>query len=508
MVQGTASHAGKSVLCTALCRIFRQDGLRVAPFKAQNMSLNAYVTPDGGEIGRAQGVQAEAAGVEATVDMNPILLKPKGDGLSQVVLRGRPWGDVRAAAYYRDDHLAYLWRAVEGSLARLLDEFEVVVIEGAGSPAEVNLRGLDLANMRVAALADAPVILVGDIERGGVFASLIGTFELLPESERRKIRGIVINKFRGDAGILAPGIEFLERRTGCPVLGVLPYMADLGVEAEDGVSLGDWRSKTGTFLDLAVVRLPHIANFTDFDPLCLEPDVSVRYVNHPAALGQPDVLFLPGTKNTTRDLIYLYESGWAEAIRSFANRGGLVVGICGGYQMLGRELRDPLGSESGIDYLPALGLLAVTTVFRPGKTTRRVTGLLLSCPGPLGEVKGEEVSGYEIHAGETQRDPDAPAVFVLHDGLYDGAINATGTVWGTYLHGLFEADGFRRRWLNVLRRRRGLPLLPVTVSFAAAKEAAFDRLAEIVRRHLKMEVIYAWLGLRPVREAPSPRESS
>ncbi|MGQ9755499.1 MAG: cobyric acid synthase, partial [Desulfotomaculales bacterium] len=260
MVQGTASHVGKSVLCTALCRIFRQDGLRVAPFKAQNMSLNAYVTADGGEIGRAQGVQAEAARVEATVDMNPILLKPKGNSLSQVVVRGRAWGDVHAGVYYSADYIEYLWETVRASLARLLDEFEVVVIEGAGSPAEVNLQSRDLANMRVAALVDAPVILVADIERGGVFASVVGTFELLPESERRLLRGIVLNKFRGDVRILTPGIEFLERRTGRPVLGVLPYVADLGVEAEDGVSLSHWRPKAGPLLDLAVARLPHIAN--------------------------------------------------------------------------------------------------------------------------------------------------------------------------------------------------------------------------------------------------------
>ncbi|MGQ9497154.1 MAG: cobyric acid synthase [Desulfotomaculales bacterium] len=508
MVQGTASHVGKSVLCTALCRIFRQDGLRVAPFKAQNMSLNAYVTADGGEIGRAQGVQAEAARVEATVDMNPILLKPKGNSLSQVVVRGRAWGDVHAGVYYSADYIEYLWETVRASLARLLDEFEVVVIEGAGSPAEVNLQSRDLANMRVAALVDAPVILVADIERGGVFASVVGTFELLPESERRLLRGIVLNKFRGDVRILTPGIEFLERRTGRPVLGVLPYVADLGVEAEDGVSLSHWRPKAGPLLDLAVARLPHIANFTDFDPLSLEPDVALRYVRHPAALGWPDILFLPGTKNTTCDLVYLYESGWADAVKAFVAGGGLVVGICGGYQMLGRELRDPLATESDVRCVPGLGLLDVTTVFRPDKTTRRAVGSVLSCPGPLGEAEGEKVTGYEIHAGETHRDPGTQPVFALHDNAGDGAINTTGTVWGTYLHGLFEADGFRRRWLNALRRRRGLAPLPVTVSLAAARETAFDRLAAVVRRHLKMDSIYGWLGLRPAQEAPSSHETA
>ncbi|MBC7105189.1 MAG: cobyric acid synthase, partial [Firmicutes bacterium] len=400
MVQGTTSHAGKSVLTTALCRIFRQDGYRVAPFKAQNMSLNAYVTADGGEIGRAQGVQAEAAGVEATVDMNPILLKPKGDTVSQVILRGRPWADVRAADY-RDDYLVPLWEAVRESFARLAADHDLIVIEGAGSPAEVNLKGRDLANMRVAALAGAPVILVADIDRGGVFASLVGTLELLEPEERRRVRGLVVNKFRGDEGLLKPGLDFLAARTGCPVLGVLPYLAELGVEPEDSVSLTEGRAGTGTELDLAVVRLPLIANFTDFEPFRGEPDVAVRYVAHPAGLGRPDALFLPGTKNTTRDLLFLYESGWAGAIRDFAARGGPVVGICGGYQMLGREVHDPVGSEEGLPFVAGLGLLDAVTVFRPGKVTGRTRATVAAEAGALAEVRGETVRAYEIHAGET-----------------------------------------------------------------------------------------------------------
>lgn len=499
MVQGTASHAGKSVLCTALCRIFREDGLRVAPFKSQNMSLNAYVTFDGGEIGRAQGVQAEAAGIKATVDMNPILLKPKGDAISQVILQGKPWGDIHAGTYWRE-HFPELWRGVQESLVRLGGQYDVIVIEGAGSPAEINLRGRDMANMAVAELADAPVILVADIDRGGVFASLIGTLELLSDRERARVRGLVINKFRGHADILTPGLDFLENRTGCPVLGVLPHLPDLGVAAEDSVSLDDGPPRPGNILDLAVVRLPRIANFTDFEPLLLEPDVAVRYVHHPAALGRPDVLFIPGTKNTTRDLTFLYESGWAEAIKGFVNGGGLVVGICGGYQMLGREVLDPLGFEDGLERLSGLGLLGLTTVFRPGKTTRRTTGLALSGPGLLGAACGQMVDGYEIHAGETRRDPETRPLFAARSGearFEDGAVSTDGNVWGTYLHGLFEADGFRRCWLNALRERRGLAPLPLTAHFAAAREEAFERLAAVVRHHLKLEEIYGWLGLQP-----------
>lgn len=494
MVQGTTSHAGKSILCTALCRIFRQDGFRVAPFKAQNMSLNAYVTADGGEIGRAQGVQAEAAGVEATVDMNPILLKPKGDTVSQVVLRGRPWADVRAADY-RDRRLVLLWEAVRESFARLAADHDLIVIEGAGSPAEVNLRDRDLANMKVAALTGAPVILVADIDRGGVFASLVGTLELLAPEERRLVKGLVINKFRGDEGLLTPGLDFLSARTGCPVVGVLPYLADPGVEPEDSVSLAEWRANPHAELDLAVVRLPYISNFTDFEPFRGEPDVAVRYVVHPAGLGRPDALFLPGTKNTTRDLLYLYESGWADAIRAYAAAGGEVVGICGGYQMLGRELHDPVGSEEGIPHMPGLGLLDTITVFRPGKVTRRTVARVVAEAGLLAEVRGEPVRGYEIHAGETAAGPDASPVFACSDGTPEGALNPEGTVWGTYLHGLFEADGFRRGWLNALRRRRGLAPLPARFSFATAKEEAFDRLAAVVRRRLRLDLVYGWLGL-------------
>jgi adenosylcobyric acid synthase len=489
------------------------------------MSLNAYVTAEGGEIARAQGVQAEAAGIEATAEMNPILLKPKGGALAEAVIRGKSWKDISAATYWMQEQPG-LWQAVVESLARLQESFEVLVIEGAGSPAEINLRGRDLTNMAVAALADAPVVLVADIDRGGVFASLVGTCELLTDQERLRIKGFVINKFRGDVRILTPGLDFLEARTGCPVLGVLPYLEDLGIEAEDSVGLGGEREKPDADLDLAVLRLPQISNFSDFEPFLLEPDVAVRYVRHPAALGRPDVLFIPGTKNTMRDLAHLYASGWAETIKRFAEGGGLVVGICGGYQMLGHELHDPLGCEDGIRRLPGLGLLDVTTVFRANKTTRRVAGYTLPVPGPLGAVHREQVTGYEIHFGETWQvagdpptrpadpltrvppgtpngDSQVPrAVFSVRDGemeFGEGAVDTAGGVWGSYLHGVFEADGFRRRWLNAVREHHGLaPGRRQAVSFSAAKDDAFDRLAAVVRRHLDLEKVYGWLGL------PSP----
>jgi len=494
MVQGTASNAGKSVLVTALCRIFRQDGYRVAPFKAQNMSLNAYVTADGGEIGRAQGVQAEAAGALATVAMNPVLLKPKGDSVAQVIIHGRPVGDFTAQGY-REDCLSRAWQAVRESYARLSKDYDVVVIEGAGSPAEVNLREKDIANMRVAALAEAPVLLVADIDRGGVFAQVVGTLALLLPEEAARVRGVVINKFRGDLAILTPGLRFLEEKTDRPVLGVLPFLADLGVAAEDSVSLGAGFFRPDAALDIAVVRLPRIANFDDFDPLLAEPDVSLRFVSHPRCVGQPDLLILPGTKNTVADLRWLSATGWAAVIRERAAAGMPLLGICGGYQMLGRELQDPGGLEDTAGVHVGLGLLDVVTVFRPGKVTVRRTGFV-SGAGMLAPLAGEKVSGYEIHAGETFRGAGAAPIFTLEAPSGTAAEGAVaGAIWGTYLHGLFETDGFRRGYLNLLRRRRGLPPVDYGVSFARLKEECFDRLAAAVREHLNLREIYRWLGL-------------
>ena len=494
MVQGTASNVGKSILVTALCRILRQEGLRVAPFKAQNMSLNAYVTLDGGEIGRAQGVQAEAAGASATVDMNPVLLKPKGESVAQVVIHGRPVGDFSAQGY-RKEYLEVAWAAVEESFARLRNRYDVIVIEGAGSPAEVNLRERDIANMRVAVLAGAPVILIADIDRGGVFAQLVGTLQLLPPEEAVRVRAFVINKFRGDLSILEPGLRFLEEETGRPVLGVLPYLPGLGVAAEDSVSLQAGIVRPEAQLEIAVVRLPRIANFDDFDPLLLEPDVSLRFVHRPSLLGTPDLLVLPGTKNTVADLRWLFESGWAEVIRRRAAGGMPVLGVCGGYQMLGKEISDPEGLEDEAGTFPGLRLLDTVTVFRPGKVTVRRRGVVAGT-GMLGGLTGVRVDGYEIHAGETFLGTGAAAVFFLERNggeVTEGA--SQGAVWGTYLHGLFESDGFRRGFLNLLRQQRGLPPADFGISYARHKEASFDRLAAAVREHLRLGEIYRWLNL-------------
>ncbi|MBI2863095.1 MAG: cobyric acid synthase, partial [Chloroflexi bacterium] len=413
MVQGTASSAGKSILVTALCRIFKQDGLRVAPFKSQNMSLNSFVTRDGGEIGRAQVVQAEAAGIEPTVDMNPILLKPEAEARSQVIVLGKPATTLAAVEYYQ--RKAKLLGVVEESLARLQEAYDVVVIEGAGSAAEVNLRDSEIVNMRIAKLAHAPVLLVGDIDRGGVFASLVGTLELLDPDERDLIKGLVINKFRGDISLLKSGLDFLETRTGKPVLGVIPFFRDIAIAQEDSVYLEDRliQSTEANSLDIAIFRLPRIANFDDFDPLGYEPDARIRYVDGPQELGRPDLLVIPGTKSTLADLAFIHESGLARAILSLVRQGTPIVGICGGYQMLGKKITDPFGVESPVGEMAGLGLLDVETEFAPEKTTSQVTAVVTGDRGLLAGSTGETVDGYEIHMGQTRGRSDLPAFDVV-----------------------------------------------------------------------------------------------
>lgn len=508
MVQGTASHAGKSLLCAALCRIFRQDGHRVAPFKAQNMALNSCVTRDGGEIGRAQGVQAEAAGIEATVDMNPVLLKPKHDMVAEVIMRGRSVGDCSAAGY-RNGYLVRAAAVVAASLARLRAEFDVVVMEGAGSPAEVNLKDRDLANMWAAALADAPVLLLADIDRGGVFAAVVGTLDLLDPEERGRVAGIIINKFRGDRDLLTPGLEFLEKRTGKPVLGVIPFIPGLRLAAEDSVDLDDW-ARIGRLpgadaaIDIAVIRLPRISNFTDLDPLAAEAGVGVRYVAHPADLGEPDAIIIPGTRSTALDLLFLHESGLAAAVAARAGRGTPLVGICGGYQMLGRAVLDPHGAESDRSAVPGLGLLGHTTVFAAEKVTVRVAAEVAAGAGFLSEVMGTEVRGYEIHLGRTaQGEGDLPLFRVrrregqAQPGEFDGSVSHDGAVFGTYLHGIFDNDRFRRAWLGWLHRRKGLPPLDAHrgLRAAAAREGQYDLLARVVRENLDLPAVYRLMGL-------------
>jgi adenosylcobyric acid synthase len=507
MVQGTASDVGKSILTAALCRIFVQDGWRTAPYKSQNMSLNSYVTYDGKEIGRAQGVQADACKILATTDMNPILLKPKQDMVAQVVVHGKPHMDLDARTY-RESYLPQAEQIVKDSLARLRSAYEIVVLEGAGSPAEINLKDRDIVNMRAAGWADAPVILAADIDRGGVFAAIVGTLEILTPEERARVKGFVINKFRGDVSLLRPGLDWLEERTGKPVLGVIPYLPQLGIEDEDSASLDSKRKKRvyeqeaqplrADQLDIAVIRLPRLSNFTDFDPLLEEKDVHVRYITQLADWGSPDVVILPGSKNTMDDLRYLRECGLADKLLSYAQtERGWVVGICAGYQMLGRTLLDPDRLESNLYELSGLGLLPTETIFTPDKRTVQVQGT----SHLYAQGEGDAIDGYEIHMGRTRFLEPAMHPFQIRNGPDeaehgDGAMSADGRVWGTYLHGILHNDDFRRAWLNRVRSSKHLAPLVAELRYKERREAAFDRLAAHVREHLDMKLVYEMMELK------------
>jgi adenosylcobyric acid synthase len=493
MVQGTSSGAGKSMLAASLCRLFARAGYRVAPFKSQTMALNAAVTADGGEIGRAQAAQAEAAGVDPTVDMNPILLKPESDMASQVVVRGRVFGRATFAEYR--GWRPRLWPIVTESLARLRAGHDVVVIEGAGSPAEINLAEDEIVNMAVARLADAPVLLVGDIDRGGVFAALLGTLALLPPADRERIAGLVINRLRGDPDVLRPGITELERRTGVPVLGVVPHLGERLLPAEDSLDLDEAHAgaETGAGLEIAVIRLPRIANFDDFEPLAAEPGVRVRFVRAAGALADADAVIVPGSKNTIADLAWLRERGLAGAVRAAAGRGAVVIGICGGYQMLGRTLHDPLGVESATPVAPGLDLLPVATTFVAAKRTVRVRARV-GAGGPFGEAAGSTVAAYEIHCGRTAPLAPLAAAFTIAGdegaAVADGAV--AGTVVGTYLHGVFADGGLRRAFLGFLAGRRGMVPDP---AWGAPGHDRYDRLAEAVAAALDLDAIGGLVGL-------------
>ncbi|WP_246187858.1 cobyric acid synthase [Paenibacillus tengchongensis] len=517
MLQGTASDVGKSLVTAAIGRIMTRDGYRAAPFKSQNMALNSYVTADGKEIGRAQGMQADAFGITATTDMNPILLKPSGDMSAQIVVHGVPHTAL-SAREYREEFLPEAKETVLAALDRLRAEYDTVLIEGAGSPAEINLKSRDIVNMNLAGWADAPVLLVADIDRGGVFAFLVGTLELLEPHERARVKGFIINKFRGDLSLLQPGLDWLEERTGIPVLGVLPYLPQLRIEAEDSVVLDSLSGKRDQDedkdLDIAVIRYPRISNFTDFDPLEAEPDTAVRYVSTAAELGTPDAVILPGTKNTAADLAFLREQGFPEAIAQALARGTQqLVGICGGYQMLGTELLDPDGVESsGPAESAGLGYLPLSTTFLPQKTTVRAQGVLAdghplrlggtSGTGVAGGQAGQrQVGGYEIHMGATvNREPAAlRSLFLLEEpeggSRPEGWGTPDGSVWGTYLHGVFHNDSLRRAWLDGLRQGKGLAPLSASFSAAALREREFDRLADAVSANLNMGAVYEIMGL-------------
>ena len=472
MFQGTSSHVGKSILTTALCRIFFRENIKVAPFKAQNMALNSFVTADGLEMGRAQVAQAEAAGILPRVEMNPVLLKPTGNSTSQVIINGKPVGVMSAADYHKDFALK-AFDAVKIALQKLSAEFEMIVIEGAGSPAEINLKSHDIVNMRVAKYLNAPVILVADIDRGGALASIVGTLELLDDDERDLVKGIVINKFRGDVNLFLPAVDFLENKTNKPVLGIIPYIEKIGIDDEDSVSLDDKISKTAE-IKIAVVRLNKISNFTDFDSLAGEPDVNLIYAKNPAELDGADIIILPGSKNTSEDLIYLRENNFAGKILELAEKNIPVIGICGGFQMLGEKIFDPLKTESNFTELDGLKLLPIQTTFTENKFTKQVTIAEENFIFMDKKICAKNLVGYEIHSGVTN---------------FDKKILAQKNIFGTYVHGIFDNDKFRRDFLNIIRNKKNLPPLEVTKNFRAEKQKNYERLAKIVRENLNMSLI-------------------
>ena len=479
MIQGTMSNAGKSILCAGLCRIFKQDGYRVAPFKSQNMALNSFITRDGGEMGRAQVVQAEAAGIEPDTRMNPILLKPTTDVGSQVIVNGQVQGNMRAMEYYRRKR-EYIPAVLE-AYNSLASEYDIIVIEGAGSPAEINLKQEDIVNMGLARLVDAPVLLVGDIDRGGVFAQLYGTVALLEPEERARIKGTIVNKFRGDRAILEPGLKTLEQLCGVPVAGVIPY-THVDIDDEDSLTERFDRATARKLMDIAVIRLPRISNFTDFAPFERYANVSVRYVEKVADLGSPDMILLPGTKSTISDLMWLRQCGLEAAVLKAAAGGTLVFGVCGGYQMLGTSVSDPDQVEAaGVTRLAGLGLLPMDTLFRGEKVQTQTEGVFQNITGMLSCLNGLAYTGYEIHMGRSEEKMPPLA--------------GGGNVYGSYIHGIFDAPGISDAILKVLCRGKGVDFDALgSFDIRAYKERQYDLLADAVRGGLDMELVYRVLN--------------
>lgn len=491
MIQGTMSNVGKSIIAAGLCRIFQQDGYKVAPFKSQNMALNSYITKENLEMGRAQVVQAEACKIEPSVYMNPILLKPVTDMGSQVIVMGEVVGNMGAIDYFKrkKEYIPIIKKAYD----TLAQEYDIIVIEGAGSPAEINLKQDDIVNMGMADLADAPVLLVGDIDRGGVFAQLIGTVDLLESEEQNRIKGLLINKFRGDKSILEPGLHMIYERCKKEVLGVVPYI-NLDIDEEDSLAETLHQKKAGAFLDIVVIRLPKISNFTDFRALEMESMVSVRYVEKTEELGQPDMVILPGTKNTIKDMKWLRESGMETAILKLENT--IIFGICGGYQMLGEKITDTYGAE---DYgeIRGMGLLPIITTFEQEKTRTRTEGVVTEMKGEFKNLSGAKVSGYEIHMGksiisrkEEMEECDLQeGNFLCIDGHLEG--HQKENVIGCYLHGIFDEEEFRKRLLEILCKQKGIEWKQEDrTSYQEYKESQYDKLADILRENIDMKRIY------------------
>lgn len=487
MIQGTASSVGKSILVAALCRIFKQDGYKVCPYKSQNMSLNSYITLDGKEMGRAQVLQAYAAGLQPEAYMNPILLKPTTDKKCQVIVKGKVYSNSSAMEYH---NLKTEFRdMLKKDFEELEENFDIIVIEGAGSPAEINLRDRDIVNMGLAELVDAPVLLVGDIDKGGVFASLAGTMLLLQEEEKKRVKGTIINKFRGDIEILKPGLDMIEDIIKIPCMGVVPYFR-LNLEDEDGAV--EFNKKVTAPIDVAVIKLPHISNFTDVDALTIEQDVSVRFIEKVEEFGNPDLLIIPGSKNTIEDLVYLRNSG-LEALIKKHSENNMLIGICGGYQMLGKTIKDPSEVETNLKEIEGMKLLDVETVFEEEKVTTRVEA---ECT-----LFNKMVYGYEIHMGISTYGKKANPLFTIKDkngekvNYSDGAVNEKGNVMGTYIHGVFDGMEFREYIVNILREKKGLPLQKA-IPYESLREAELDKLADLVRNSLDMDKIYTIMNLK------------
>ncbi|HBG91911.1 MAG: cobyric acid synthase CobQ [Nitrospirae bacterium GWF2_44_13] len=500
MIQGTGSGAGKSLLVAALCRIFKDSGVNAAPFKAQNMALNSYITFEGGEIGKAQALQAEAARIEPTVDMNPILLKASGEAGSQVIIHGKVHSTMKVREYYAFKKTA--WAAAKESFDRLSKKHELIIMEGAGSPAEINLMDVDIVNMSIAKHAKAPVILVGDIDKGGVFAALYGTVKLLGKDSRH-IKAYVINKFRGDMEILRPGLDMISEKTGIPMIGVLPYINNIDLPEEDGLSLQGSNSKfkirnsklEKIKIKIVILHLQYISNFTDFDPFMHEPDVEIVYSRNSSEIENADMVIIPGSKNTVKDLMFLKEARLDESIKRAFSKGIQIMGMCGGYQMLGKKIYDPHGIESSHKEVAGLGFLNIETTFEKEKTTCQIEGELVRS-SEFGVGNNGLLRGYEIHMGTSSGDIGLFKLRRLSSNsslILDGSIN--GNCWGTYIHGIFENDSFRRGIINFLREQRKLPPIDSAIKYSEMKEKAIDALADIVKQNLDMDFINRIIGL-------------
>lgn len=487
VILGTMSSAGKSLIVTGFCRIFTRRGIKVAPFKAQNMSNNAAVCKDGGEIGRAQYLQAIACNIEPTVDMNPVLLKPEGNSKSQVIVRGKVWNSLNAKNYY--ERKRYLWNVVVESLEKLKSEHELVIVEGAGSPVELNLKQNDIVNMAIAKYLNAPTYIVGDIDRGGIFAQLLGTYWLLEEEEKKLVKGFIVNKFRGDINLFKDGVGIIQEKSGVPVVGIVPYINNLILPEEDAATIDDFIQSHGKKIDICVISYPHISNFDDFDALKMHKEVNLRFVRKIEEFGTPDLVILPGSKNTISDLIWIKKTGFEDVLKRYVQEGGKLIGICGGYQMLGKKIYDPQKIESDTKEIDALGFLNTITVLKTNKTTRQIIAQMVK---NIGFFTDEPLEGYEIHLGQTDFLNDNNGIFEIVTGnqvIKDGSFSEDFKIWGTYIHGIFNNDSFRNNFLKSL----GVEVREL--SYRESINKNIDKLADVMEENIDIQKIMRDVGL-------------